>query len=641
MRTPFRRSSLLIPALGLALLSPLAALAAGPTPKQALDLIPVQKDVEYDQPAAKEIEKCTIDVETIGGITGWVVKSDAGQVLRRFLDTNGDNKVDQWCYFKDSIEVYRDIDGNFNGKADQYRWLGTLGTRWGLDTDENGRIESWKVISAEEVSAEVVAALRDRDAARFQRLVLSPDELKSLGLSSQQVTELTEKIAAASKAFADQANKQRVVTNKSEWIHFGAGKPGVVPAGTKGATKDLMVYDNVTAVVETDGKHGQLVIGTLVKAGDAWKLFDLPKNLAGDQGSPAVGYFFEASFSSRPEVDGTAVPSSVSPEVEKLAGDLERLDKQLITAKTAAEQARLNAARADLLEKIIPAVSKPEDRALWIRQYTETISAAVQSGAFPDGVKRLQSLLTDITRTAKGAEAADLVPYIKFRLMTAEYNRDLAVKDADYEKLNSAYLERLEQFVKDYSGSPDAAEAMLQLAIGAEFAGKTEDAVAWFGRIATDFPTSDLAPKASGAKRRLQSVGKAIPLKGKTLSGQTFDLAAASGKLVLIHYWATWCEPCKQDMETIKSLQAKYGSQGFYPVGVNLDNDPKDANTYLRGKSLPWPQLYEPGGLDSRLASELGILTLPTMILVGKDGKVHSRNIHGGELDAELKKLLR
>ena len=57
------------------------------------------------------------------------------------------------------------------------------------------------------------------------------------------------------------------------------------------------------------------------------------------------------------------------------------------------------------------------------------------------------------------------------------------------------------------------------------------------------------------------------------LDGRSFDLASAKGKVVLIHYWATWADPCKPDLATIKSLQAKYGSQGFQPVGVNLDGD--------------------------------------------------------------------
>jgi thiol-disulfide isomerase/thioredoxin len=627
--------SLLLGAAAVAPLSALPALAEKPTAKQALALAPVQKDVEYDVPAAKEAEKCNVDVETVGGITGWVVKSDVGQVLRRFLDTNGDNRVDQWCYFKDGIEIYRDIDGNFNTKADQYRWLGTAGTRWALDKDEDGTIDSWKSISAEEVTAEVVAALRDRDSTRFQRLTLSADELKQLGLSPKQIEELSDKVAAATKSFADLAKQQKVVTAKSEWVHFGASKPGIVPAGKDGSTKDITVYDNVTAVVETDGKHGQLAIGTLVKSGDAWRLFDLPKNLTGDQTAAAIGYFFQASFTNRPDVEAALPASTVSKEMETLTNDLERLDKQLVAAKPA-EQGRLNAARADLLDKIL-AACPAEDRSLWIKQYTETLSAAIQSGTYSDGIKRLETLLTSVSRQPADAE---LVPYVKFRLMTAEYNRELSKPDADFEKINTKYLDDLQQFVKDYSSSPDAAEAMLQLAIGAEFAGKTTDAVSWFGRIATEFRSSDLADKATGAKRRLESVGKPMTLSGKSLDGRTFNLTAAKGKYVLIHYWATWCEPCKQDMETIKSLQAKYGKD-FYPVGVNLDNDPKDAASFLRSKSLAWPHLFEDGGLDSRLAKEMGILTLPTMILVGKDGKVVNRSIHAGELDAELKKLLR
>src|SRR5438552_2762637 len=156
---------------------------AAPTPAQALGLNPVQAGIDIDQPEKDEADKCKLTAETATGISGWVLETASGRILRRFLDTNGDNKVDQWCYYKDGVEVYRDIDGNFNNKADQYRWLGTAGTRWGLDDDENGRIDSWKVISAEEVTAEVVAALRDRDGTRFQRLLLTTEELKSLGLS--------------------------------------------------------------------------------------------------------------------------------------------------------------------------------------------------------------------------------------------------------------------------------------------------------------------------------------------------------------------------------------------------------------------------------------------------------------------------
>ena len=86
------------------------------------------------------------------------MRNPQGETLRRFADTNADNTVDQWCYFLDGVEVYRDIDANFNGKADQYRWFHTAGSRWGIDKDENRKIDAWKQISPHEVAEQVVIA---------------------------------------------------------------------------------------------------------------------------------------------------------------------------------------------------------------------------------------------------------------------------------------------------------------------------------------------------------------------------------------------------------------------------------------------------------------------------------------------------
>jgi hypothetical protein len=103
-----------------------------PSVQQALSLQPMQRDVEYDRPTGKQVKDCLIEPEEGAGTTAWVVRGPGGKLLRRFSDTNGDNKVDQWCYFADGIEVYRDIDADYNTKADQYRWLTTtLGARPG------------------------------------------------------------------------------------------------------------------------------------------------------------------------------------------------------------------------------------------------------------------------------------------------------------------------------------------------------------------------------------------------------------------------------------------------------------------------------------------------------------------------------
>ena len=258
------------------LLFPAASFAQSPTAADALKLRPVQRDVDFDLPADKELAKCSIKAEKINGQTGWIVRDPNGLVLREFVDTNKDNVVDRWSYFKNGVEVYRDIDDNFNGKADNHRWLNTAGTRWGIDKTEDGRIDVWKVISPEEVSSELVMALRDRDPQRFARLLLTEAELNSLGLGGSKAKEIATKLEEAARQFSILMGRQKLVNAKTAWIHFAANKPAMVPAGTDGSKSDLVVYENVMAMIETEGKSDQLPIGTVIKVGDIWRLIDVP-----------------------------------------------------------------------------------------------------------------------------------------------------------------------------------------------------------------------------------------------------------------------------------------------------------------------------------------------------------------------------
>src|SRR5205814_2299974 len=124
-------------ALGGILLVSTSGLAAdAPSVKQALGLAPQQSDVEYDTPEPKAFDQCKVEKVVQGKATGWIVTGPAGQPLRRFMDTNGDNVVDQSSYYKNGLEVYRESDTNFNNKKDQFRWFTFGGLRWGIDSNE-------------------------------------------------------------------------------------------------------------------------------------------------------------------------------------------------------------------------------------------------------------------------------------------------------------------------------------------------------------------------------------------------------------------------------------------------------------------------------------------------------------------------
>lgn len=607
------------------------AMASTPSVEQALRLKPVQNDVEYDTPTADEIPNCTLKAEKIGSGTGWVVRDPSGRLLRRFIDSNNDNVVDLWCYYLNGVEVYRDIDGDFNGKADQYRWFNTAGTRHGVDKNEDGRIDAWKAISAEEVTAEVVKALADRDAERFARLLITPEEIDALGVSADKAKELREKVAEAKAQFEKLARSQKDINAKTVWLHFGALRPGVVPADTDGSSKDLVVYENVATLIETEGKTGHVKVGTLVQVGsNSWRLIGLPQfdGEAGDQ-----GHFFHTAAVT-PEVPAN-VSGAMEEKFQKLLGELETIDKQLAAATRPADKIQLNEKRADLLESLAQEAGEPANQAQWYQQLADTLSAAAQSGDFPGGVDRLKKLQAKLK-----ADKADenLLAYVEFRLLTADYTRSLQDPKADFPKIQENWLKSLEQFVADHPNSADAAEAMLQLAIAEEFSGQEDSAKKWYGQIVSKFPNSAAAKKASGAVRRLNSVGQNIELAGTAINGGRVDLAQYRGKVVLIHYWATWCEPCVRDLNTIKEVYSKYGRSGFVPLGISLDYDKSQVTSFLQSNKLPWVQIYEPGSLDGRLANEMGILTLPTMLLIDGNGRVVNRNLHISELEAEVKK---
>ena len=613
-----------------------SAEGASPKAEEALRLMPIQKEVDFDRPDAGEAPNCKIAARKVDDKVGWVVESPGGVILRQFVDTNADNVVDRWSYFKDGLEVYRDIDSDFNGKADQYRWFHTAGSRWAVDKNEDGKVDAWKAISAEEVTAEVVAALSAGDVDRFGRVALRAGELKSLGLGSTKAEQLGKKLEGLATQFKELAGRQKTVTSATEWVQLSGNRPGIVPAGTDGATKDLRVYENVVAIVRSGDEHSQVQIGTLVDVGEGWRVIDVPNPI-----SPSDGQLASSGFFFRSAADGPAQMVSTGPseQAQELLAQLEKLDAAADQATSAKEQAGFHARRAELVERIAEQADSPGDRAMWIRQLADMVSAAVQSGEYPEGVKRLESLFE---RLKKGGKDEELMAYVRFRQLMADYG--LSIQNASTEefvKIQAEWLKQLEGYAEQYPESPDAAEALLQLAIAKEYAGEEEEAKKWYGRVVSKFPASAPAKKAAGARTRLESVGKAIALQGKSPAGGVVDLAAFRGKVVLVQFWASWCEPCKADMAALKELLTKYGSAGFNIIGVNLDSRREDMAAYLAESRIRWPQIFEEGGLDSRPANELGILTLPTMMLVDQQGKVVHRNVHVADLDRELKRLIR
>ncbi len=255
-----------------------ASLWSANTPPVAkmLEYAPRQ-DVAISTPTAADQASCKVELEKekSGKGSGWVLKDPAGKTLRRFYSHNN-SSIDTYSYFKDGLEVHRQIDTTGTGRPDQYRWLNAAGSKWGIDIDKDGTIDTWKVISPEEVSQEVLHALATRNLARLQALLITDEDLKALGLPADEAANIREKRKTIKEKFEAAITRLPKLDDKAVWRHLETGAPRTVPADFDGPIVDVVKHQRATLLYESAGTNEWVQIGPLYLVGQAWRIIDCP-----------------------------------------------------------------------------------------------------------------------------------------------------------------------------------------------------------------------------------------------------------------------------------------------------------------------------------------------------------------------------
>jgi thiol-disulfide isomerase/thioredoxin len=173
--------------------------------------------------------------------------------------------------------------------------------------------------------------------------------------------------------------------------------------------------------------------------------------------------------------------------------------------------------------------------------------------------------------------------------------------------------------------------------------------------VATDFSgcSSSGLFKASAqenGKSSKKDLQDAPDVTFKDLQGKDVRLADLKGKVVVVNFWATWCEPCQIEIPWMIGFQEKYADKGFTLLGVAMDDEGKSVvGPYVEktqfdvdGKKMAmnYPIVIGNDDLSSKFG---GLIGLPTTMVVGRDGKIHKRFlglVSHDELEKEIKELL-
>ena len=111
----------------------------------------------------------------------------------------------------------------------------------------------------------------------------------------------------------------------------------------------------------------------------------------------------------------------------------------------------------------------------------------------------------------------------------------------------------------------------------------------------------------------------------RTMNGPNLRLAEQRGRVVMVNFWATWCGPCRQEMPHLNRLYEKYRASGFVLLGVNVDDDTRNAAELANKLGLKFPVLLD---TDKGVSKLYDLGSMPATVLIDRDGKV--RFLHRG-----------
>ena len=149
----------------------------------------------------------------------------------------------------------------------------------------------------------------------------------------------------------------------------------------------------------------------------------------------------------------------------------------------------------------------------------------------------------------------------------------------------------------------------------------------------------------SGCKKS-QRAGTFQSVQMKSLEDKDVTVGDYHGKVVLVNFWATWCDPCRIEIPWLIEMQSKYADKGFTVLGIAMDEEGKPVVAPFVAKQRydvdgqKQPMNYPIVVGDETVAEKFGgLLGYPTSILISRDGKVLKRTTGLIDYDATAKMI--
>jgi len=144
---------------------------------------------------------------------------------------------------------------------------------------------------------------------------------------------------------------------------------------------------------------------------------------------------------------------------------------------------------------------------------------------------------------------------------------------------------------------------------------------------------------AGGGTMQPWSGGATPPLALRDLEGREHKLADYKGKVVVLNFWATWCDPCREEMPSMQRLQDKLAGKPFAILAVDYGEGPPRVKDFLKTVPVRFTVLLD---RDTSAATAWKVKVLPTTLVIDAEQKVRFGDVgwDSPPIESEIVKLL-
>ncbi len=113
-----------------------------------------------------------------------------------------------------------------------------------------------------------------------------------------------------------------------------------------------------------------------------------------------------------------------------------------------------------------------------------------------------------------------------------------------------------------------------------------------------------------------------------TDSGRTITPSNFGGKLLVLHFWATWCPPCVTEVPSLNQFQKQFASDGVVVLGVSVDQNPKAYQDFIKKYGIAFQTARDP---EAKISADYGTFQYPETYIINREGRVVEKIISNAD----------